>query len=43
MGLSESSLTAITKPFHFNHIVKCHVTVHVVKVYVAKIIIAFLI
>ena len=41
MGLSESSLTLITKPFYFYRIAKCHVTAHVVKVYVAKIAIAF--
>ena len=42
MGLSESSLNTITKPFSFfYHIVKYHVIVHVFSNYVVKITIAF--
>ena len=43
MGISESSLTTITKPFHFDNIAKYHATVHVVRHYVEKITIVFLI
>ena len=43
MGLSESSLTAITKPFSLFHVAKCHVIHHAVLRYVAIVIIAFLI
>ena len=44
MGLSESSLNTITKPFSlFYHIVKYHVIVHVFPNCVVKITIAFVI